>query len=137
MECAWQWLCNLEMERYMLRSKWHFAGRTAEPSYDEWYCLTCIATIILSGLFVQLRADIFQMKAPSPLTDNSDTHTEIMEPWKERVSEQDISNRPLMYNESIRLTVRPGQNHFIEQEPDMFYVRQLDVVCPRYCFTVP
>jgi hypothetical protein len=33
------------------------------------------------------------------------------------------------HNESIQLTVRPEQGVFIEQKTDMFFVKQLDVVC--------
>ena len=42
--------------------------------------------------------------------------------------------RPVMHNESIHLTVRPSQVDFIEQQPDMFFVKQLDVVRPREPF---
>ena len=34
----------------------------------------------------------------------------------------------LMYNESVQLVVRPKQHTFIEQRPDMFLLKQLDVV---------
>jgi hypothetical protein len=36
--------------------------------------------------------------------------------------------RPLLYNESVRLFVRPHQQDFIVQESDTFYVKQFDVV---------
>jgi hypothetical protein len=37
------------------------------------------------------------------------------------------------HNESIQLTVRPEQGVFIEQKPDMFFVKQLDVVRLSTC----
>jgi hypothetical protein len=75
---------------------------------------------------LQLESNILAMKAPSPLRelDLSRTHTIIGH-------DQTLAagNRPLMYNESVQLTVRPAQLSFIEQQPDMFFLKQLDVVC--------
>lgn len=45
-------------------------------------------------------------------------------------SEHSAGPQPLMYNDSVRLMVRPTQSKFIEQGQDMFYLKQLDVVRP-------
>ena len=48
-----------------------------------------------------------------------------------------MGQRPVMHNESIHLTVRPSQVDFIEQQPDMFFVKQLDVVRVAWHLAVP
>lgn len=60
------------------------------------------------------------MKAPNQRDSQADSHTEI-----------DMglpTARPLLYNESVRLFVRPDQQDFILQKSDTFYVKQFDVV---------
>ena len=79
------------------------------------------------GYTLQLQDNILAMKAPPPLQelDLSSTHTILgTSPSSERLA----GPQPLMYNESVRLAVRPTQQNFIEQGQDMFYLKQLDVV---------
>lgn len=72
-----------------------------------------------------LQADIFSMKAPNQRDLQADSHTEI---------DMGLSTaRPLLYNESVRLFVRPDQQDFVVQKSDTFYVKQFDVVRPHAC----
>ena len=68
-------------------------------------------------------------KGPPPfdeLEDMSSTHT-IVYPRRDGGAEHERLGT-LMYNESVQLMVRPMQHSFIEQRPDMFLLKQLDVV---------
>ena len=65
------------------------------------------------------------MKAPNQRDLQADSHTEI---------DMGLSTaRPLLYNESVRLFVRPDQQDFVVQKSDTFYVKQFDVVRPHAC----
>lgn len=60
------------------------------------------------------------MKAPNQQDLQTDSHTEI--------DMGQSTARPLLYNESVRLFVRPDQQDFVVQKSDTFYVKQFDVV---------
>jgi hypothetical protein len=63
------------------------------------------------------------MKAPNQ-RDMQDSHTELdLGPTLNA-----NSTRPLLYNESIRLFVKPDQQDFIVQKSDTFFVKKFDVV---------
>jgi hypothetical protein len=62
------------------------------------------------------------MKAPNQRDLQADSHTEI------DMGEETSTARPLLYNESVRLFVRPDQQDFVVQKSDTFYVKQFDVV---------
>lgn len=74
-------------------------------------------------------------KGPPPFDeleeDMSSTHTIVL-PRRGAGAEQERLST-LMYNESVQLMVRPLQHSFIEQRPDMFLLKQLDVVRMLSC----
>jgi hypothetical protein len=69
----------------------------------------------------QLGHDLMSLEAPPSLQepDLSATHTPLHLAHR---TEGNRLMRLLMYNESVRLTVRPHQAQFIVQQPDNFYM---------------
>ena len=57
--------------------------------------------------------------------DVSSTHTPIFRSTQQTHTQR---GRYFMYNESVNLMVRPGQDQFTEQRSDTFMLKQLDVV---------
>lgn len=78
----------------------------------------------------QRQMDIFSLKAPNQQDSQAETHTVLeLRYTPEDDSPQDsLMARPLIYNENVRLAVRPDQPEFIVQKADVFCVKQFDVV---------
>lgn len=81
---------------------------------------------------VQQQTDIFSLMAPNQGEAQAETHT-VLElrytPEDDGPGDSQMA-RPLVYNESVRLAVRPTQPDFIVQKADVFCVKQFDVVRP-------